>query len=76
MKSLHGLCFAVLLTSLLTLSATAQPASAAGTGVVTGHVVAGDTQRPARFAHVILFGVPTELTDAKSPTLTLTSPPR
>ena len=67
MKPLHGLCLATLLTGLLTLPATAQPASAAGTGIVTGHVVAGDTQRPARFAHVILFGIPTELTNAKKP---------
>jgi hypothetical protein len=41
-----------------------QPASAAGTGTVTGHVTCGDTQRPARFAHVALFGVPVQVTAA------------
>jgi len=39
-----------------------QPASATGTGTVTGHVTCGDTQRPARFATVVLFGVPAEVT--------------
>jgi len=39
-----------------------QPASAAGTGTVNGHVTCGDTQRPARFAHVVLFGVPAQVT--------------
>jgi len=36
--------------------------TAAGTGMVTGHVTCGDTQRPARFAAVILFGVPEQMT--------------
>ena len=67
MKPFPGLCLATLVIGLGTLPAIAQPASAAGTGSVTGHVVAGDTQRPARFAHVILFGIPTELTEAKKP---------
>jgi hypothetical protein len=39
-----------------------QTVSAAGTGTVTGHVICGDTQRPARFATVVLFGVPAEVT--------------
>jgi len=39
-----------------------QPASASGTGTVTGHVTCGDTQRPARFAEVVLFGVPAKVT--------------
>jgi hypothetical protein len=39
-----------------------QPVSATGTGTVTGHVTCGDTQRPARFATVTLFGVPAEVT--------------
>ena len=67
MKPLHRLCLATLVTVLLTLPAPAQPASAVGTGIVTGHVVAGDTQRLARFAHVVLFGIPAELTDPKKP---------
>jgi len=39
-----------------------QPASATGMGTVTGHVTCGDTQRPARFASVALFGVPAQIT--------------
>jgi protocatechuate 3,4-dioxygenase beta subunit len=34
---------------------------------VTGHVTCGDTQRPARFATVMLFGVPSTLTPAPKP---------
>ena len=41
-----------------------QPAPPGGT--VTGHVTCGDTQRPARFATVLLFGVPTSVTAAPS----------
>lgn len=33
-------------------------------GIVTGHVTCSDTQRPARFAQVMLFGVPKEVTSA------------
>ena len=33
-----------------------------GTGTVTGHVFCQDTQKPARFAQVMLFGIPTALT--------------
>src|SRR6202012_1180432 len=33
-----------------------------GTGTVTGQVVCGDTQKPARFAQVLLIGVPATLT--------------
>ena len=67
MKTIRVLCLAALFTGLLTPLAQAQPASAAGTGSVTGHVLAGDTQRPARFAQVVLFGVPSDLTTAKKP---------
>ena len=57
-----------MLGGLLSMTATAQqPASAAGTGSVSGHVTCADTQRPARFAHVVLFGVPAEVTDYKKP---------
>ena len=38
--------------------AAAQLATAQQAGSVTGHVTCGDTQRPARFAGVMLFGVP------------------
>lgn len=38
------------------------PASTTGTGTVTGHIVCGDTQRPARFAGVVLFGIPAQVT--------------
>lgn len=36
-------------------------------GTVTGHVICGDTQRPARFASVILFGVPEQVTPPPKP---------
>jgi hypothetical protein len=36
-------------------------------GTVTGHVTCGDTQRPARFATVLLFGVPATVTAAPPP---------
>jgi hypothetical protein len=39
-----------------------QPAGPGGT--VTGHVTCGDSQRPARFAQVMLFGVPAEVSAA------------
>ena len=40
--------------------ARGQQVAATGMGVVTGHVVCGDTQRPARFATVTLLGVPAD----------------
>lgn len=54
----------VLLGGVSALAAQ-QPASRQGTGTVTGHVIYGDTQLPARFAHVTLFGVPAEVTSPK-----------
>ena len=45
-----------------TVGLAQQAASAAGTGTVTGHVTCGDTQRPGRFATVVLYGVPAEVT--------------
>jgi hypothetical protein len=42
-----------------------QPAPPSGT--VSGHVTCGDTQRPARFASVLLFGVPASVTAAPAP---------
>lgn len=42
-----------------------QPAPPSGT--VSGHVTCSDTQRPARFASVLLFGVPTSVTAAPAP---------
>ena len=44
-----------------------QPASAVGTGTVTGHITCGDSQAPARFAHVVLYGLPTTVTAYKKP---------
>ncbi len=41
-------------------SSAQQPSTATPGGTVTGHVICGDTQRPARFAGVMLFGVPKE----------------
>jgi protocatechuate 3,4-dioxygenase beta subunit len=43
------------------------PASAAGMGSVSGHVTCGDTQKPARFATVMLLAVPTSITPAFDP---------
>lgn len=42
-----------------------QPAPPSGT--VTGHVTCGDTERPARFASVMLYGVPTAVTAPPAP---------
>jgi hypothetical protein len=52
---------AVMMLALGSAAAGAQQvASAAGTGMVTGHVTCGDTQRPARLANITLLGVPKE----------------
>jgi hypothetical protein len=48
-------------------SAQATPASSTGTGTVTGHVICDDTQRPARFAGVLLFGIPSQVTVTTTP---------
>jgi hypothetical protein len=45
-------------------SSAQQPSTATPGGTVTGHVICGDTQRPARFAGVMLFGVPKEVAPA------------
>ena len=45
-------------------SSAQQPSTAAPGGTVTGHVICGDTQRPARFAGVTLFGVPKDVAPA------------
>ena len=64
-------CFvSVAAAALLGSSSFAQgqaSASVAAGGTVTGHVTCGDTQRPARFAKVILFGVPAEITPPAEP---------
>jgi hypothetical protein len=53
----------LVLAALFCAGAVAQQtASTAGTGTVTGHVMCGDTQRPARFANVTVFGVPVAAT--------------
>ena len=44
-----------------------QPASAAGKGSVTGHISLGDSRLPARFAQVVLYGVPTKVTFPPKP---------
>ena len=54
--------FLLVALALSTTLAAQQPASNPGTGTVTGHVVCGDTGRPARFAQVTLFGVPAQVT--------------
>lgn len=64
-------CFAsIAATALLGSSSfghaqSSSPAAAGGT--VTGHVTCVDTQRPARFAQVILYGVPSEITPEAKP---------
>lgn len=55
------------LSALAMVSVAQQPASATGTGTVTGHVTLGDTQRPARFATVALYGVPAEVSATPKP---------
>jgi hypothetical protein len=44
------------------IAAGAQQPPAPPSGTVTGHVTCSDTQRPARFASVLLFGVPASVT--------------
>lgn len=41
-----------------------------GMGTVTGHVICQDTQKPARFAKVLVFQVPASLTTGPTPDLT------
>ena len=63
-------CFAIAAGTLLgSLSFARGQASApvAAGGTVTGHVTCGDTQRPARFATVVLFGVPAEISQPPKP---------
>jgi len=62
---IRGLSLMVLVS--LALAVMAQTPSAPGTGTVTGHVTCSDTQRPARFAQVMLFGVPASVTAAPTP---------
>jgi hypothetical protein len=44
-----------------------QPTPVVGTGMVTGYVTCGDTQKPARFAQVMLLAVPTSIMPAADP---------
>ena len=64
-------CFAWIAAAVLLGSSSfghAQSSSpAAAGGTVTGHVTCGDTQRPARFATVVLYGVPSEITPEAKP---------
>jgi hypothetical protein len=66
LRSAPFLALLVLATANLP-SLAQQPASATGTGTVTGHVTCGDTQRPARFANIVLFGVPAQITPQAKP---------
>jgi hypothetical protein len=52
--------FAVVCAGVFSGSSDAQTMGAAPAGTVTGHVTCGDTQRAARFAGVMLMGVPKE----------------
>lgn len=64
-------CFAWIVAAALLWSSSfahAQQSTPVATGgTVTGHVICGDSQRPARFATVVLFGVPAEITPAPKP---------
>jgi hypothetical protein len=64
-------CFASIAAAALLGSSSfghaQQSTPAAAGGTVTGHVTCGDTQRPARFAQVILYGVPAEITPEVKP---------
>jgi len=64
MKALHPASIAVLLGATALAAQQLQPAPS---GRVSGTVICGDTQRPARFAQVILFGIPAETTPAPKP---------
>ena len=57
-------CSAVWLALLFLVACTGAwgQTSRSGTGTVTGHVICQDTQKPARFANVILFRVPGQVT--------------
>jgi hypothetical protein len=66
MKVRVGLVWVVLLRCVA-MADGQTPVSAAGTGSVTGHVTCGDTQRPARFATVMLLAVPTSITPVFDP---------
>jgi hypothetical protein len=59
-KAFRRVQLAAVLTALCSVAAgqTSKP----GTGTVTGHVVCQDTQKPARFAQVMVFSVPATLT--------------
>lgn len=56
------------------LSAQQVPLGSEGTGTVVGHVVCGDTGKPARFAQAILMAVPKVITKPIDPTLAAKDP--
>ncbi len=70
MQSFRVHSLALILAALAHPLLAQQPAPAPPGGTVTGHVTCSDTQRPARFAHVMLFGVPTEITAPPKPNAT------
>ncbi len=61
---LAGIRVGMGLAVMWAVGAGAQVPVAPATGTVVGHVTCGDTQRPARFAQVLLFGVPKNVSDA------------
>jgi hypothetical protein len=63
-KRMQAMACGVLLCGMAATMAAQEAVSATGTGTVTGHVTFGDTQRPARFATVVLYGVPAEVSMA------------
>ncbi len=51
-----------LLSAAVSVAVTSGAQQSAAGGTVTGHVMCGDTQRPARFATVLLYAVPSTVT--------------
>jgi hypothetical protein len=65
--SLSSALAAVAQQPTFAVSLSSPPGSVKGGGTVTGHVVCGDTERPARFAQVMLFAIPAEVTPPVKP---------
>jgi hypothetical protein len=63
----RGLMRLVVLVGVAGAAGAQQPAAVVGMGIVTGHVTCGDTQKPARFAQVMLVTVPTSITPPADP---------
>src|ERR1700733_10143341 len=67
MQSFRVRSLSLILAALAHPVLAQQSAPTSPGGTVTGHVLCSDTQLPARFAQVMLFGVPTEITAMPKP---------